>query len=80
MQHATDSGPRSPALERYERILALAKALVAAQKATEKASAARARLLPGSTRARVTTANANWARAAEARDIAESALVKAVTR
>jgi hypothetical protein len=35
---------------------------------SEKAAAARAALPPGSTRARVTSANARWMRAAEARD------------
>lgn len=42
--------------------------LVKAQKASLRAAASRHRLPPGSTRARVTTANANWARAAEDRD------------
>lgn len=42
--------------------------LAAAQKKSEKAMEARMRLSPGSTRARSTTANANWARAAEQRD------------
>ena len=37
-------------------------------KASEKAAEARSRLPAGSTRAKVTTANARWARAAEARD------------
>lgn len=36
--------------------------------ASEKAAAARADLGPGATRARVTTANAKWARQAENRD------------
>jgi len=37
-------------------------------RSARKASEARAALPPGSTRARVTTANARWARAAEERD------------
>lgn len=69
----------SPALERYERILSLAKTLVAAQKRVEVASDARRALPAGSTRARVTTANARWAAAAETRDHAEAALTTAVT-
>ncbi len=43
-------------------------------KASEKAAAARSRLPAGSTRAKVTTANARWARAAEARDARERVL------
>lgn len=39
-----------------------------AQKASLRACDARSALPPGSTRARVTTANANWARKAEERD------------
>lgn len=46
----------------------LERALKVAQKKSEKAMEAKMRLALGSTRARVTTANANWARAAEARD------------
>ncbi len=42
--------------------------LVASQKASAAAADARSRLPPGSSRARVTTANARWARAAEHRD------------
>jgi hypothetical protein len=41
---------------------------VAAKKAA-KCAAARSQLMAGSSRARVTTANARWARAAEARDL-----------
>ena len=44
------------------------RALAKAQAASTRAMDARARLGPGSTRARVTTANANWANAAEHRD------------
>ncbi|MCB9507993.1 MAG: hypothetical protein H6697_10040 [Myxococcales bacterium] len=65
-------------MERYQAILAAAKNLVAAQKATEKAGAARHALPPGSTRARVTTANARWASQAEERDRCEAALVTLV--
>ena len=46
----------------------LRKELARLTAASEKASDARARLGPGSSRARVTTANARWARLAEARD------------
>jgi hypothetical protein len=46
----------------------LERELARAQRASEKASAARAALPPGSSRARVTTANARWMRAAEHRD------------
>ncbi len=46
----------------------LVRELARAQKASERASAARAALPPGSSRARVTTANARWMRAAEHRD------------
>lgn len=46
---------------------------LAAQKASERAMEARMRLAPGSTRARSTTANANWARAAEGRDHLQAA-------
>jgi hypothetical protein len=52
----------------------LAKALRLAQKASDRAAAARAALPPGSSRAKVTTANARWMRAAEERDRALSAL------
>jgi len=46
----------------------LRRRLSAAQRASEKASARRRSLPVGSSRARVTTANARWMRAAEARD------------
>lgn len=48
--------------------LAASKPLARAAAKSTKASEARAALPPGSTRARVTTANARWARAAEERD------------
>lgn len=48
--------------------LTASKPLARAAAKSAKASEARAALPPGSTRARVTTANARWARAAEERD------------
>lgn len=52
----------------------LVRALVDAQKRSTKASDARAALPAGSSRPRVTTANARWMRAAEDRDRCEAAL------
>jgi hypothetical protein len=49
-------------------ILAARKELARAEKASAKAAERRAALPPGSSRARVTTANARWATAAEHRD------------
>ena len=49
-------------------IATLRKRLVAATKAAERASEARRALPPGSSRARVTTANARWAARCEERD------------
>ncbi len=49
-------------IKRYERLLAQT------EKASKKAAEARAALGPGATRARITTANARWGRAAEERD------------
>lgn len=49
-------------------LAALIKKYLEAQKASERAMEARMKLASGSTRARSTTANANWARAAEGRD------------
>lgn len=49
-------------------IKVLEKMLRDAQKKSEAAAQARAKLPPGSSRARVTTANARWMRAAEHRD------------
>lgn len=46
----------------------LRRELARAEKASAKASGARAALPAGSSRARVTSANARWARAAEYRD------------
>jgi hypothetical protein len=47
----------------------LERALRAAERSSAKASAARRALPAGSSRARVTTANARWMRAAEHRDL-----------
>lgn len=46
----------------------LRRALVAATEKSARLSQARAALPPGSSRARVTSANARWGRAAEARE------------
>lgn len=59
---------------KYDRLLALAKALVADERKSIDLATARGRLPPGSSRARVTTANANWASAAERRDQAIDSL------
>lgn len=59
-----------------DRLAAARKALALAQAKSDKAAAARAALPPGSSRARVTSANARWAVAAEARDRAAAALAK----
>lgn len=50
------------------RIQRLQRELKAAQAKSDRLCRSRAALPPGSSRARVTTANARWARAAEARD------------
>lgn len=47
----------------------LRRDLAAAERRSEKLAEARSKLPPGSSRARVTTANARWARAAEYRDL-----------
>ncbi len=52
----------------------IVRELKAAERASEKACAARAALPPGSSRARVTTANARWMRAAEYRDLVQARL------
>lgn len=52
--------------------------LETAQRASTKASEARAALPAGSSRAKVTTANARWMRASEERDRKEDALVQAL--
>jgi hypothetical protein len=55
----------------------LQRLLAKAEKASAKAAERRAALPPGSSRARVTSANAKWARAAEHRDIIASMLADA---
>lgn len=54
--------------DRLDLLSALRLALARLTAASAKACSARAALPPGSSRARVTTANARWASAAEARD------------
>lgn len=61
---------------RYDTLLAAVKRLHAAEAASLKRAEARAALPPGSTRARVTTANAQWARAAEDRDRCQEYLAR----
>lgn len=63
-------------MRRADPLAAARKALALAQAKSDKAAAARAALPPGSSRARVTSANARWAVAAEARDRAAAALAK----
>ena len=53
---------------RYDALFAAVKRLVAAEAKSVKACEARRALPYGSSRARVTTANARWATAAEMRD------------
>ena len=55
-------------VETATELRALLKRYLDAQAASTRAQDARARLQAGSTRARSTTANANWSRAAEHRD------------
>lgn len=55
-------------MTRTEQLARLRRDLARAQAASTRAMDARAALPPGSSRARVTTANARWARAAEHRD------------
>lgn len=55
-------------VETATELRALLKRYLDAQAASTRAQEARARLQAGTTRARSTTANANWARAAEHRD------------
>lgn len=61
-------------LSAWTAIASAFRALAAAQRACDKRTAARAALPAGSSRARVTTANARWARACEQRDLCEKAL------
>lgn len=65
-------------LDTYREVARLAKALVAAEDASLKACAARGKLDPSATRARMTSANARWARAAEDRDRIRTALTRAI--
>ena len=57
-----------------DELLACDKLYQELVKKSLKLSEARAKLEPGTSRARVTTANARWARAAEARDLREREL------
>lgn len=61
-----------------ERIVDLRKKLAKAQEQSLKCAERRRALPIGSSRARVTTANANWARAAEHRDRISDLLDKAI--
>lgn len=64
-------------ISRRERIEVLAtwyRRLAEHEKSVERTSEARRKLPAGSTRARVTTANARWATACEARDRQEAAI------
>lgn len=61
-------------------LLALTKTAMAAQEAMEKASRARASLPIGSSRAKVTTANARHASACEAYDRARDRLLEAIAK
>lgn len=54
--------------DEIEKIKKLRRELKVANRASEKAAEARFKLEAGSSRARVTTANARWMRAAEHRD------------
>lgn len=51
-----------------DRVKLLRRELSSAERSSSRAAEARSKLPPGSSRARVTTANARWARAAEHRD------------
>ena len=53
---------------RFTSLLAAVKALEAAERKSLEATAKRSSMPPGSSRARVTSANADWSRKAEARD------------
>lgn len=52
----------------YMRAAGLIRDLAKAQAASERASEARRNAAPGTSRAKITTLNARWARAAEHRD------------
>lgn len=59
------------------RLFPEARAYRNARAASERAADARANLPPGSSRAKVTTANARWRSAAEERDRLEALLTEA---
>lgn len=61
-------------LEIFEKIADMAKQLVEAQKKVLRESGKRQALPPGSTRAKVTTANARWMAICEERDRLEEEL------
>jgi hypothetical protein len=61
-------------VERAEEIVHLLREYIAAEAKVAKTSAARRDLPPGSSRAKVTTANARWSTACEHRDRIERAL------
>lgn len=61
-------GPWSDTAHRYRQIATRAKALAGAQEASERCADQRAMLDAGSSRSRITSANAKWMRAAEDRD------------
>jgi hypothetical protein len=71
-------GPHSDTVHRLDVIIDRAKALRAAQIASERCAEQRGKLDAGTSRARVTTANARWASAAEHRDRCERNLVAAL--
>lgn len=57
----------------------LRRELARAEKASARAAKRRAALPPGSSRTRVTTANANWMRAAEYRELISRKLQEALS-
>lgn len=61
-------------MKSFEEVLAADKKYQELKAKSAKLATKRGSMLIGSTRARVTTANANWARAAEARDAREEYL------
>lgn len=70
-----DTAPTKAALEaEVKRLERLERELAKAQAKSHKAMDARRKHPPGTSRARSTTLNANWARAAEQRDRVQAAL------
>lgn len=65
---------------KYDKLVELVRRLQLAERKSLKACSARGALPAGSTRARVTTANARWANAAEFRDRAQDAVCAEVER